>query len=168
MNDNRHILFFIRVYSFQGQSIEQDPNNPQAINSHIGFLFFDIALLKVYTGLIKGTSKIDQIDRFKSLLMHVKPVECVTIFAEKAHQTIQILKNMPVKPQLSYMTQDDIYDKNETVIKLWEHFEKQDISHLCEGQLLALGLCSRYLDKMMLTEATLPFFEFHSYQREFV
>jgi hypothetical protein len=85
MNDNRHILFFIRVYSFQGQSIEQDPNNPQAINSHIGFLFFDIALLKVYTGLIKGTSKIDQIDRFKSLLMHVKPVECVTIFAEKAH-----------------------------------------------------------------------------------
>ena len=70
---------------------------------------------------------------------------------------------MPVKPQLSYMTQDDIYDKNETVIKLWEHFEKQDISHLCEGQLLALGLTSRYLDKMMLTEATLPFFEFHSY-----
>ena len=85
MNDNRHILFFIRVYSFQGQNIECEPNNPQAISSHIGFLFFDIALLKVYTGLIKGTSKIDQIDRFKSLLMHVKPVECVTIFAEKAH-----------------------------------------------------------------------------------
>ena len=69
---------------------------------------------------------------------------------------------------MNYITQDNLYDKQETLGFLEEHFQKQDISHLQNGEILALGLCARYLEKMMLTDATLPFFEFHSYQREFV
>ena len=41
------------------------------------------------------------------------------------------------------------------------------MSELSQPELLALSLAQKYLDKMMLTEATMPFFDFYCYRRHF-
>ena len=50
---------------------------------------------------------------------------------------------------------------------LEESFDREILQKMSKPELFALKLTSKYLEKMMLTEATLPFFEFHSYTKDF-
>ena len=59
--------------------------SPEVVAENVlGFLFFDISMLQVFTGIIDAPTKFRQLEQFKSLLMTTKPAEIVTIFAEKS------------------------------------------------------------------------------------
>ena len=68
---------------------------------------------------------------------------------------------------LSYITQDQIFNLPQTMASLEESFDREILQKMSKPELFALKLTSKYLEKMMLTEATLPFFEFHSYTKDF-
>ena len=56
---------------------------------------------------------------------------------------------------------------NVTQASLKESFDSDLVGKLAKPQQLALQLASRYLEKMMLSEATIPFFEFQTYKEHF-
>ena len=70
------------------------------------------------------------------------------------------MRAFPTQPVINYITQENIYDLNETNGALEERFGSELVDVLPQAELFALQLCTKYLDKMMLAEATIPFFEF--------
>ena len=68
---------------------------------------------------------------------------------------------------LSYITQENIYNLSATMSALDETFQNIDLNEFKRPELSAMALSARYLEKMMLTEATVPFFEFYSYKKHF-
>ena len=136
--ESRYILFFIRSASDGNESTAQ--SSLDEAEGHIGFIFFDISMLKVFTGVIDAASTFNQLEQFKSLLMQTKPAEIVTIYAEKSKQTIKIIKSLPVQPILSYVTQEKIFILPQTIALLQEAFSDEKINKFTKPELLALAL----------------------------
>lgn len=73
----------------------------------IGFTFFDISILEFYVGNIKiekGSRFEELISKFKSLIVQLKPIECVTLHAESSKQSVKLLKTLNQAPLISYLT----------------------------------------------------------------
>jgi hypothetical protein len=196
-SSDRNILFFIRCsgeYREMATKKEQSPlfkddsacdsalspakGRTVSCQTDLGFVFFDISILKMYSGVIKsGSSSLVgsrsnadralQLQQFNTLLLQVKPIEIVTLYAEKSLPTLALLKNLPSQPQLSFLTQETIYNFDITKNYIEQQFRTVldgELPSFLEGdhrwskpEVLAFGLATRYLEKMMLSEATLPF-----------
>jgi hypothetical protein len=75
--DNRFVLVYVR--------------NPS--NTGIGFTFFDLTILKFYTGSIKS-KRHNLMNKFRTLLMQVRPLECVALHSELSKDTAKVIKNI--------------------------------------------------------------------------
>ena len=63
--DNRFVLIYVR----------------NSTNTAIGFTFFDLTILKFYSGSIKSMKQ-NLMHKFRTLLMQVRPLECVALHSE--------------------------------------------------------------------------------------
>ena len=81
--DNRFVLVYVR----------------NDANTKIGFTFFDLTILKFYTGSI-SSKKQNLMHKFKTLLMQVRPLECVTLHSESSKESVKILRNIQFSPMV--------------------------------------------------------------------
>jgi DNA mismatch repair ATPase MutS len=75
--DNRFVLVYVR----------------NAANTSIGFTFFDLTILKFYSGSIKS-KKMNLMHKFRTLLMQVRPLECVALHSELQKDTAKLIKGI--------------------------------------------------------------------------
>ena len=78
-----------------------------------------------------------------------------------------MIRNLPIQPLLSYISEEKIEISPQTIAILQEGLSDDKINKFSKPELLALALAQKYLENMMLTETTIPFFEFYSYKKDF-
>jgi len=163
--DNRYVLVFVR--------------NEQ--NTMIGFTFFDITILKFYTGSLKSRRQ-NLFSKFKTLLMQVRPLECVALHQESSKETVKIIRNLSFSPMVQYMTQSNLPTYADTEQMITKYFTN-DLTKWPEGlndlvvglrkncdeiAMVSFGLTVRYLESLLLAEQIVPFGQFHPFEGESV
>jgi DNA mismatch repair ATPase MutS len=116
--------------------------------------------------------------KFRTLLMQVRPLECVSLHAELSKDTAKVIKGIQFGPTLSYLTQSNLPNVTETKNMLNDYFSAEHdkwpqgleilLEELSQSQddiaIVSMGFAIKYLESLMLSNSTLPFGQFYPFK----